>query len=248
MILRRDGGLQLGEFLRNLLARPRAVGPVEADARGLGLHALRAQQGRQRRRHAGQGRPQCRGFAVACPLAFLDRLPVPQYVRSAVHLRLAEDVRVAADELRGQPPGDRVEGEVAPLLAQLRLEEHLQQDVAELLGMRVARRCVHHVQELVALLDQTGLEGLERLFPIPRTAAGTAQAGQDRAQVVDCRPWRGSRRDGGTVWESWGVAGHGQQTGSRSRGIRPPLIRRAAPAAPPAGRRHPACRGRGGRP
>jgi hypothetical protein len=122
-------------------------------------------------------------------------------------MRLAEDVRVAADELIRQPCGHLVEAEVAALLADLCLEEHLQQNVAELLGMRIARLPVHHLQEFVALLDQAWLEGRERLLPIPRAAAGAAQARQNRAQAVDSRfRRRGGGRAGGAVRVGWVVA------------------------------------------
>jgi hypothetical protein len=99
-------------------------------------------------------------------------------------------VRVAPLHLGDHPAGDVVEGEVARLLGDHRVDEHLQQQVAQLVaqGGRVTR--LDRLDDLLGLLphirDQRGVG----LLPLPR--ALTLQDPHLLREVLQCRaPGRG---------------------------------------------------------
>ena len=83
---------------------------------------------------------------------------------------VAEDVRVAADEFGVQIGGDVLDGEVAGLRGHLGVEEHLQEQVAELVLQIGPRAALDGVEDLVGLLQGVALDGVEGLFAVPGTA------------------------------------------------------------------------------
>ena len=87
---------------------------------------------------------------------------------------------MAADELGVQVFGDVAEVEVAAASGgHLRIEEHLQQQVAELVLQVRPGAALDGVEDLVGLFERVALDGVEGLLAVPGAAAGRAQAGHD---------------------------------------------------------------------
>ncbi len=165
-----DGGAKLGNLLVQLCVRAGGILPIETDLGGLMLGALSLEQGGEGGGHAVEG-----GGFGGLVLGLLDALPVAEHGLGVFGVHFAEDVRVAADELVGQGGGHVVEGELAAVLPDVRLEEHLQEHVTQLLAV-VLQIVAHHGREqLVALLLQAGLDAGERLLTVPRAAVGRTQ-------------------------------------------------------------------------
>ena len=94
-------------------------------------------------------------------------------------LGVAEDVRVATNELVGDRRERIGDGEVARLGAQLGQQHAFEDHVADLLAQGRAVAPVDRLEHLVGLLEDEGAKGLERLFPVPGTAVRRAEAGDD---------------------------------------------------------------------
>ena len=90
---------------------------------------------------------------------------------------VGEDVGVAAHQLVDEQPGDGVdvEGLGAGLLGHPRVEDDLQQHVAELLGEVGPVAALDGVQRLVGLLDEVGRQALVGLLGVPGAATRRAQ-------------------------------------------------------------------------
>ena len=152
----------------------------------LGAHALQGLAGGERL-VSGRGRPALelarvqRGGQVlrdlgehavaATLLSELDPIPVAQHVAGAAHLHLAEDVRVAADQLLAAVLGHGAEVAGAALLQQERQEVDLEQNVAELVEQPGVVARVRRVRELVGLLDRVRHDRALVLLAIPGALA-----------------------------------------------------------------------------
>ena len=97
-------------------------------------------------------------------------------------LHVAEDVRVAADELLAAVLGDGAEVAGAALLEQQRQEVHLEQDVAELVEQLGVVAGVRGVGELVGLLDGVRHDRALVLLAVPR--ALDAQAARELVEAA----------------------------------------------------------------
>ena len=93
---------------------------------------------------------------------------------------VGKDVGMAADELGVQIGGDVAMVEVAGLGGHLRIEENLQQQVAELVLEVGPGAALDGVEDLVGLLERVALDGVEGLLAVPGTAVRGAQASHDR--------------------------------------------------------------------
>src|SRR5215218_9064581 len=130
-------------------------------------------------------------------LLALDPVPVSEHLAGRFRLRLAEHVRVAADQLLRHGLGDVRQVAGAPLLQQQREEVHLEQHVAQLvqqLGVVAARR---RVRELVGLLDRVRDDRALVLLPVPRAFA--PQTARDLVAPVSYPPGTVSPSPGGTA-------------------------------------------------
>ena len=116
----------------------------------------------------------------------LYRLPGPGSGRG-VRLRFAaEHVGVAADHLVGDRSRDVGEVEGAGLAAHLRVEDDLEQQVAELVDESRHVAAADGVEHLIGFLDGVGSDGLEGLLAVPRASAfRVAQAGHDGEEAID---------------------------------------------------------------
>ncbi len=90
-------------------------------------------------------------------------------------------VRMPASHLRNQRVRDVVRVELAVLLGDHRMEEHLEEDVAQLLANRVRVAGSQRIVELVRLLDEIGAQRVVRLLAIP--LAARAQIAHERERI-----------------------------------------------------------------
>ncbi len=90
---------------------------------------------------------------------------------------------MALGHLARDPLRDVVGAEPAALLGELREEEDLEEQVAELVAQRARRALVERRERLVGLFEQVRLEGFEGLFPVPRAFA--PQAGDERDEAIE---------------------------------------------------------------
>ena len=90
-----------------------------------------------------------------------------------------EDVRMPADQLVGDRLDRIGDREASLLLADLRQEHRLEQEVAELVLERVVIAAIERVEQLVGLLQHERPQRLQRLLAIPRAAVLGAQRAHD---------------------------------------------------------------------
>jgi hypothetical protein len=109
--------------------------------------------------------------ALAALLLALDPLPVRADSFRRPGLHVAEDVRMAADELLVHAARDRGEVAGAALGEQERQEVDLEQQVAELVEQLPVVGGKGGVRDLVRLLDRVRDDRLRRLLAIPRAVA-----------------------------------------------------------------------------
>ena len=124
------------------------------------------------------------------PLVGLDPLPVLLDLLGRRGVPVGEHVRVPTHELGDQAPRHVVdiEGRRLGLLGDPRVEEHLQQHVAELLGEVAGVGLPDRLEHLVRLLDEVGRQALVGLLGVPRAAARRTQAVHDGHRVEQPRP------------------------------------------------------------
>ena len=164
---RGDLGLELLKLLPDLLHRAVCVLPVEADACGLLLRAL----GLQKRGKRGGNAVERRVARLLLVLHLLDLLPVPEHRRGILRVDVAEDMRMAVDELVGNRVRNVIKGEAPLLLGHDALEHDLEENVAKFLDVvGLVLRAVHRRKQLVRLFEKARLQRLERLLAVPGTA------------------------------------------------------------------------------
>ena len=92
---------------------------------------------------------------------------------------VSEDVGVAPDQLTIETGNHIRDIEVARLVCHLRIKDHLQQEIAQLLAKISPIAPLDGVEDLVALLERIFPYGVEALLTIPGAAIGTAQPCHD---------------------------------------------------------------------
>ena len=128
-------------------------------------------------------------------LLALDPVPVGEHLAGALRARLAEDVRVAADQLLRRPASATAARSPGPaLLEQQREEEDLEEDVAELVEQLLVVAARGRVGQLVGLLDGVRDDRALVLLAVPGALA--AQAAGD---LVEAGQRRGGARGGRRV-------------------------------------------------
>ena len=165
----RDLLAHLLKLLGDFLHRPLDVRPVEADPRGAILKAMRAMQGRKRR-----GEP----LGDRLPLLRLHLLP-RDFLSALVEMRMP------GTHLRDQRARHVVRRERAPLLGDHRVEEDLEQYVAELLERVSIVAGADRILELVRFLDEIRAQGVVTLCRIP--LASRAKITHQGERIFKCR-------------------------------------------------------------
>jgi hypothetical protein len=133
------GLAKLRRLLVEFLEHPARLAPVEAGGRGLLADPGRPQQRRKGGRDAVEGA--LAGRATRRLLRRLDLRPVLHHRRGVVghDAAVAEHVRVPADEFVGDRRRDVGDVERPGLFPNARLEDHLQEEIAEFLAVLAAR-------------------------------------------------------------------------------------------------------------
>ncbi len=120
--------------------------------------------------------------------AFLRLDPLPQVLdrMRGKPLRVTEHVRMTPQQLLGDRLDHVAEVESTLLLRHARMENHLQQEVAQFLTQIVELAACHRIGDLIGLLDGVGSDGRKILLQVPwTTGAGRAQRRHDRKQPAD---------------------------------------------------------------
>jgi len=186
--LLRDGGMsppaqsaaQFGGLLVDLLHHSVEVRPVEADARRLRGDA----EGLEERRELVRDPVEHGAAGPAAPFLVLDLLPLGQDLVRGCEGAVTENVRMPADDLVADLPHDVLEIEFAALLRDARLEDDLEQEVAELLAMGRGNSRRHRLERLVSLLEKERRERFVGLLAVPRAPVRAAQAIHDPFEAI----------------------------------------------------------------
>jgi alanine racemase len=155
------------ELLVDLFQRAVVVRPVESHSRGAVLEPEGAVQPRQTHGQAVDDR-----FALL-RLHLLPRPPLTALV----------EMRMASLHLRDEPIDDIMEVEGSPLLGDDRVEEDLQEEIAQLLAQQCVVGGAYRLLDLVSLLQQVRTEGLVGLRRVPLATA--AEVAHQRECVVE---------------------------------------------------------------
>ena len=182
------GAGELGAHLLDLLVQLGdhrfMPGPVETGARRARLQLQRALPLRQPARDAGQRRVVL--LTGGGTFGTLDLFPVGGLLARIGEAGVGEHVRMPAHHLVGDRGDNVVEAEGALLGGHLRVEDDLQQQVAQFILQPVQVVAVDRVGDLVGLFDGVRGDCREILLQVPGAAVlRIAQAGHDRKQAVD---------------------------------------------------------------
>ncbi len=93
---------------------------------------------------------------------------------------------MAANKLRIDVMGNVLDVKVPILLCNLSMQVYLKQYVAELFAHVLHVELVDGVEKLGRFLDEVLGEALMRLFAIPRTSTGSAEASDSAPKVLKC--------------------------------------------------------------
>ena len=173
------GPADFSDFLFHLGQHFVATFPVEPHAGDTRLDTLRLLQSRQVTRN-----PLDDGSSIPL-LCSLDGFPVPQHLRGVLHDHVTKNVRMAAYQLVRQAFRYVFKRKLALFLPYAGLERYLEQNVTKLLGMTPGVAAIDGIDEFIGLLDQVGLQGLQRLLAIPGTAAVIAETGHNVQESVE---------------------------------------------------------------
>ena len=89
-------------------------------------------------------------------------------------------MRVTANQLAIQLVEHFGDSEVTLVCGHLRIEQHLQQQVAEFLGKVRKVTALNGVEDLIDFFERVFADGIEGLFAVPGAAARCAQSRHDR--------------------------------------------------------------------
>ncbi|MDX6492133.1 MAG: hypothetical protein QOH02_68 [Gaiellaceae bacterium] len=198
-----------------LAHRGQRLGDLALVGRGRGRPALelaRVQQGRQVLGHLAEE------ARLATGLAGLDPIPVGEDLAGICHLGVAEDVRMAADQLLAAVLGDLGQRAGAPLLEQEREEVDLEEHVAQLVEQLGVVARLGGVGQLVGLLDGVRDDRALVLVAVPR-----ALAAQAPGQLVEALERRGAVSQP----TAWAAAGRGERRSAPAAARRPRPRRRS---------------------
>ena len=118
---------------------------------------------------------QKRLFRAAFLLA-LDLLPLREHALGPIDLGLAKHMRMTADELLRDAARHAVDVERPGLRGDLRVEERLQQQVAQFFAKMRHVAGARGLRDLIGLLDQVRNERFMSLLRVPRASTGRAQS------------------------------------------------------------------------
>ena len=126
------------------------------------------------------------GFGLLRPFGGLDFFPRLIDAIGCGGVPIAKHMGMTADHFRIDAVGDIFEGEVTFFLCYLRMENHLQQQIPQLIAKFVHVTIGNGVGNFIGFFDGVGGDGRKILFQIPRTPAiRVAQLGHNIKKVVN---------------------------------------------------------------
>jgi len=198
-----QGATQLGDLFFDFLDDLLGLWPVEADGGRARANLVRAEKARQRARDSRQHAGLRTGRGL---LARFDAFPLFEHnPRSFAPLVMGgrertsgrrEDVRMPADELRGDLLDDVGDGEASLAFCHLRVKDHLKQDVAQFSAEHVESAAVDDVKNLVRFLEEIRTEAPVGLLAIPGASVRRSKRRHDLDQPLE--------RGGRTAWSLTG--------------------------------------------
>src|SRR4051812_14577831 len=156
--------LQLAQLVVEIGDRTGEIRVLEPDCARAALHLARVEQRRKVLRDVVED-------AFALLLLDFDPFPVLAHATGGRRIDLAEDVRVAADELLVHSLRDLREVAGAALFEQQREEVRLEEQVAELVEQLRVVAVERSLRDLIGLFDGVRHDRARRLLAIPRTLA-----------------------------------------------------------------------------
>ena len=124
-------------------------------------------------------------MAGAVFLGALNLFPIRPDLIHVLDPQIAKDMRMPANQLVSDVPGDFIEIKSAPFAAQLAVKHHLQQQVAQFLGHLVIVPGLDGVEQFVNLFHCVPTQSVVILLTIPGAAFRRAQPGHDTEQVTN---------------------------------------------------------------
>ena len=114
-------------------------------------------------------------------LSFFDfqRFPVALHLGGSVGFRVAENVRMAIDQLFREPVENVINRKCPLLLGHLGIEKYLQQQIAEFSRKLVPVAIIDGFEHFISFFERVGLDGIEGLLAIPRATPRSPQALHD---------------------------------------------------------------------
>ena len=129
---------------------------------------------------------QCRMLGFFRSLRAFDLLPAGQDFRAIARRCLAEDMRVATLQLVADGGADIVKVKASLFLRHLRIEHHLEQQIAQFTAQIVKIFPLDSIEDLVGLLKGVRGDSGKGLLFIPWAAVfRVAQAAHDAEQAVN---------------------------------------------------------------
>ena len=110
-------------------------------------------------------------------------------------------MRMATDEFVDQVLADRIKIKHPTLAGQLRVEHHLKQQIAQLLGHLHIIASLDGVHQFIHLLHRMGAKGTVVLLAIPGASVGSAQRGHHLQELSDGSKASGRGFGHGIVFE-----------------------------------------------
>src|SRR5439155_7159316 len=152
--------LQLAELFLEVAESPGRVRVIEAGRSGPALDLPRVDKRREIAGHVMED-------PFASLLLALEAVPVLAHAAGRPGLDLAEDMRMAGDQLRVDPASDALEVTLPAFGQEQREEIDLEEEVAELVEQLGVVALLGRVGHLVSLLDRVRHDRAGRLLAIP---------------------------------------------------------------------------------
>ena len=155
--------LILSKLLLDLLPHVFLLLPIEADSTGLVLHTVSLQKRRKSVRNARKH------SLVAVLLSRLEHLPLLDDALGITYLSVREHMRMAIYQLVTEEVDNVHDVKILFLLSDLRIKDHMQKHISELLRKLTLLSLEDRVAEFIDLFNSLRTQRLVCLLPVPWT-------------------------------------------------------------------------------
>ena len=118
-------------------------------------------------------------------LRSLDLLPIRPHLIHIFDFQLPKNMRMPSNELVHDVPRDFVEVKRSALFPKLAVENHLQQQIAQLLNQLMIVISLDRIHQFVNFLNRMPPQRPVVLFPVPRTSLWRTQTLHDTQQILN---------------------------------------------------------------